>query len=322
MNRSPRVSFVVCTRNNRDVIAETLGSLAGQTLGHLDCTVVDGCSDDGTPDLVRARFPRYEVLVKDTDSGPAASRNLGMARSRTEIVVLVDSDVSLCPDWVEKQVAFMDREAVDVACGKLVYASEPGTLNAAYGAMNRYAVAWDGGVGRPATELGEARRCLWTVTAAMALRRRVFEDMGGFDEDMFAFHEDSDFGWRANLFGYRAAFNPEVTAYHRQHSTMNRRTMGERIVHLVCRNRVRSALVNYEAGNAARYLGAYLALATLDAVGRGPRKPKLNALLWNLRHLRGTLERRRFVQSRRRVPDRELWPLFEPGVRGPGFHYA
>jgi hypothetical protein len=103
---------------------------------------------------------------------------------------------------------------------------------------------------------------------------------------------------------------------------MNRQTMGARIVHLVYRNRLRSALVNYEARNVLRYVGGYLALAVLDLVRRGPRGAKLDALAWNLRNLGSTLRRRRFVQSHRRVGDAELWPLFEPGLRGPGFHYS
>lgn len=318
---APRVDYVVCTRNNRQVLAGTLGAIPRQGVDSYSCTVVDGRSTDGTPEFVRENYPFAEVIVKDVDSGPAASRNIGMSRGSAEWIVLVDSDVELCADWTEKQIAFMEKEGVDIACGKLVYASDPGTLNAAYGAMNRFTVCWNGGVGRPAKSFQEPRPCLWAITAAMALRRSALEKTGGFDELMFAFYEDCDFGWRSNLYGLRVAFNPAAVALHRVHSTMNKGSMGARITHLVYRNRIRAGLVNYQLRNVFRYVGPYLVLAMVDLVIRNERKAKLSALLWNLRNLGDTLRRRREVQRKRTVSDRDLWVLFESGIRGPGYDY-
>ena len=316
-----RVDFVVCTRNNRDVISSTLAAIPRQGIPGYSCTVVDGLSTDGTPELVRSDYPFAEVVVKDRDSGPAASRNIGMARGSAEWIVLVDSDVEICLDWTEKQIAFMEKEGIDIACGKLVYASDPDTLNAAYGGMNRVTVCWNGGCGKPAATFDEPRPCLWAITAAMILRRSVLETIGGFDEVMFAFYEDCDFGWRANLYGLKVAFNPEAVAFHRVHSTMNKHSMGSRITHLVFRNRIRAGLVNYEFHNVLRYVVPYMFMAAVDVLLRGHRGAKLNAFVWNLRHLSDTLRRRREVQSKRKVRDRDLWNLFEAGIRGPGYDY-
>jgi GT2 family glycosyltransferase len=244
-----------------------------------------------------------------------------MGRGSSEWIVLIDSDVELCPDWTEKQIAFMEREGVDVACGKLVYASDPDTLNAAYGAMNRFTVCWNGGFGQPTASLDAPRRCLWAITAAVALRRSAVEAIGGFDEVMFAYYEDCDFGWRANLYGLRVAFNPEAVAFHRVHSTMNKQSMGSRITHLVFRNRIRAGLVNYQFHNVVRYVVPYLVLAGMDIFVRGHRRAKIDAFLWNLRNLRDTLRRRREVQKKRKILDRDLWNLFEAGIRGPGYDY-
>jgi hypothetical protein len=316
-----RVDFIVCTRNNRDVISKTLAAIARQGIADYSCTVVDGLSNDGTPEFVRENYRFAEVVVKDRDSGPAASRNIGMARGSAEWIVLVDSDVELCPEWTEKQIAFMERERIDIACGKLVYDTAPETLNAAYGAMNRFTVCWNGGFAQPSANFSAPRRCLWAITAAMVLRRSALERIGGFDEVMFAFYEDCDFGWRANLYGLQVAFNPEAVAYHRVHSTMNKNSMGSRITHLVFRNRIRTALVNYQFHNLVRYVVPYLFLAFIDLAVRGHRRAKLSAFVWNLRNLPDTLRRRREVQSKRKVPDRDLWGLFEKGIRGPGYDY-
>lgn len=313
------VDFVVCTRNNREIVGKTLDAIAAQTLRPASCVVVDGSSTDGTPDFVRTTYPFSQVLVKERDSGPAASRNLGMAQGVGDWIVLVDSDVELMPDWTERQVEFLERTGADIGCGKLLYESRPNVLHAAWGAMNRYGVGWDGGVGEPSARYTEPKPCLWAISAAMIVRRRVAQAIGGFDELLFAGHEDCDFGWRANLYGYRVVFNPLAVAKHRAHATFKRHTMDTHRRFLVYRNRLRSALVNYEAASVARYMSVYVLLALGETL-RPPRWVKIEALLWNLKHLGGTLRRRHMVQQGRTVSDRELWPLFSPGFRGPGGH--
>ena len=316
--KKPLVHFIVCTFNNKEIIADTVRAVSGQTVGNFSCSVIDNVSTDGTPEFIRQNFPFVDVVMKEKNTGPAASRNVGISRAKTPYIVFLDSDVELSPSWAEEQIAFLES-GYDIASGKLVYASEPSVLNSAYGSINRFAVAWDGGDGHKAAEINSVRRCLWTTTAAMIVRREVVEEMGGFDEAMFAFHEDSDFGWRANLFGYRIAFNPRAVAVHRVHGTMSERTMGTMITYLVCRNRLRSAMMNYGAWNALLYGGAYIMLACMDITFRGRRLTKARALWWNLANFPDTWRRRRMVQRGRKVRDSDLWSLFEPGVRGPGY---
>jgi len=320
MNPLPAFDVVICARNNRPVLGETLSGVAALTGGRQSCVVVDGCSTDGSADYLRSNFDWVEVIEKTADDGPGASRNIGAARGSAPYVLFLDSDVTLPADWAAVQIAFLEQrpECVMLA-GKLVYADDPACLNAAWGAMNRYGVAWGVGDGESSAARSEARRCLWNPTAALMVRRSAIEEIGGFDEPMFAFHEDSDFGWRANLFGFEVGYNPGAVAYHRAHSTMNKKTMGDHRAFLAYRNRLRSILINYEPLQLARYLPIHLALFLLQTLRRGPRGARLRSLWWNVEMLSDTLRRRRFVQTRRRVRDRDLWFLFEAGFRGPGY---
>jgi GT2 family glycosyltransferase len=316
----PIVDFVVCTWNNRAIISSALEGVARQAVRDFTCTVVDDRSTDGTPELIRERFPWVNVVVKEKQTGPSPSRNIGLAKGSAEFIVFVDSDVTLDPRWAEIQIEFMRSDPrIGVACGRLLYAPMPDILHAAYGAMNRYGVAWDGGQGQPADHFRERFRCLWANTSAMIVRRDVIDQIGDFDGAMFTFHEDCDFGWRANLFGYQVVFNPSAVAVHLVHGTLDPQKMRRRLIYLVRRNRLRSSLVNYELGSLLRYTSVYLALAVTEGLVQEPRKEKLSALLWNLTQIVETLRRRRWVQSRRTVRDKELWTLFQKGIRGPGY---
>lgn len=316
----PKIDYVILAYNNRGTISAAIESVERQTVADRSCLVVDGGSTDGTPEFIRTRYPWVRVAIKEKNDGPAGSRTVGAELTTAEYIVYLDSDVTLDDDWTEQQIRFFDEHpAAGVLCGKLLYAPVPGMLHTAYGVMNRFGVGWDGAIGEPAESFTKPVRCLWANTSAIAVRREVIRNMGAFDVDLYGYHEDADFGWRANLFGYEVISNPAAVATHQVHGTPDPTIRSHNQVHLIWRNRIRSTLVNYEWGNLLRYLAPYVLLSIGNAIARPPRGAKFRALWWNVVHLRETLARRRFVQKNRRVRDRELWPLFQRGLFGPGY---
>ena len=274
---------------------------------------------DGTAEFIRDTYPWVQVIRKDTDSGPAASRTIGMLRSKSPFVALIDSDVQIEANWAERQLELLRSDSrIGVAGTKLLYGRNPRILFSAHGAMNRYGVSWDGGQGEPAEEFCERRGCMWTNTSAMLIRREAIDKAGAFDDRMFAFCEDSDFGWRVNLCGFRVVYNPDAVARHDVHGTFDPTRHNDMFVYLLRRNRIRSMLVNYGASAILRYVLVYAGLALAEGVAGPHRRLKLKALVWNLLHLGETLSQRRVVQRRRVVSDAALWHLFEEGIRGPG----
>jgi GT2 family glycosyltransferase len=315
-----KVDFVVCAWNNRSSIGATLESIERQTVRDRTCCVVDGRSTDGTQEYIRANFPWARLVVKETNSGPAGSRSLGCELGSAQYIVFVDSDVTLEPDWTEQQLRFFDQHPeAGMLCGKLLYAPIPAMLHTAYGVMNRFGVGWDGAIGQPADSFTTPVRCVWANTSAIAVRREMIDRMGAFDVELFGYHEDGDFGWRANLFGYSVISNPAAVATHQVHGTPDPALRNESQVYLIWRNRIRSSLVNYEWTSLLRYVAPYVVLSIGNAILKAPRRVKFRALWWNVINLPGTLERRRFVQKNRCVRDRDLWPLFVPGLLGPGY---
>jgi GT2 family glycosyltransferase len=150
------------------------------------------------------------------------------------------------------------------------------------------------------------------------VRREVVERAGTFDDRMYGCCEDSDFGWRANICGFHAIYNPDAIASHDVHGTFNPNRDKDLFIYLLRRNRVRSLLVNYEPASLLRFALPYIGMSLLESFSGPGRWSKLRAIGWNLLNLRDTLGRRRYVQELRRVKDNELWPLFANGIRGPG----
>jgi hypothetical protein len=150
------------------------------------------------------------------------------------------------------------------------------------------------------------------------IRREAIDRAGAFDDCMFAGCEDSDFGWRTNLCGFHIVYNPNAKAVHEVHGTFDLTRESKKLTYLVRRNRLRSMLVNYGRGALIRYTLTYSGLALAEVAFGPARAEKLKALVWNLEHLSETLARRRTVQAARVVDDKDLWHLFDRGIRGPG----
>ncbi|MCX6623453.1 MAG: glycosyltransferase [Acidobacteria bacterium] len=330
----PLVDFVVCTRNDQASVGATLDSIAGQTVRPITCTIVDALSSDGTVEFVRERYPWVRTHIKQTDSGPADSRNIGQSFGSAEFVAFLDSDVTLSADWAAAQIALLrSRPTIGMAGGKLLYPPLPDTLYSAHGVMSCYGVGWDGGRAQPSASFVEVVRCVWVNSAAMFVRRSLLERMGGFDVQMYLGCEDSDIGWRANLFGAEVVFNPKATAEHHMHGAKDASVINTAAapgfrseamtsrLYYIWRNRLRSILVNYEVGSLVRYTVPYLAMSIADAALKPPRAMKWRALWWNVAQLRDTLARRTCVQSHRTVRDREIRPLFCSALRGPGYAF-
>ncbi|GJE04187.1 glycosyltransferase family 2 protein [Methylobacterium isbiliense] len=310
------VTVVVPTFNRSRDLPATLAALAAQTRRPRAVTVIDNSSTDDTREVIGGWVPvlaaanialRYRCKEPE---GPAAARNLGWREAETAAVAFVDSDVSLDPGWLAACGAALDADpGVGAVGGKVVYAHRPDLLNGYGGALGPLGLAWDALEGEPATAATRPRDVLWTNCSALLVRRRALAEIDGFDEAFFYGYEDSDLGWRLTLSGWRVRVVPEATVHHRVGSAIGR--AAETISFHAAKNRLRSVLVNWGLAGLLRYGLPAVTYGLADAVLRAPRRPKLRALLWNLRHLPGTLARRRRVQAGRRVDDRAIRALMD-----------
>ncbi|HUX86911.1 MAG TPA: glycosyltransferase, partial [Chloroflexota bacterium] len=190
-----------------------------------------------------------------------------------------------------------------------------------------------------------ARPTPFACGGAMAIVRSVFLDVGGFDEDYFAFFEDVDLGWRLWLLGYAVKTAPRAIVYHRQHGTVRRMTEAQRFF-LYERNALFSLYKNDEDTTLERILPAAIVLAQQRALLIGGVDPKalangqtsgqtmrvpertfsyLSAVDAFYRAMPGLQKKRQLIQQRRQRSDAEFFHQFPHGLRErnfPGKAYA
>jgi GT2 family glycosyltransferase len=301
------VSVVLVTWNSAQYLPRCLEALAQQTHRDLELIAIDNASVDESLALLKAD----KVIRNDSNRGFSAAVNQGIAVARGAYVLLLNPDCFLEPSYIELLVAAMEAAPnFGSATGMLLRANgKPGEIDSCGMRMTRNGRHLDIDV-RPAVESnGE----VFGVSGAAALHRMSFLrdvaiDGEVLDEDFFAYREDADLAWRGQLFGWRALCEPRAIAHHVRRVTPEVRNAlpADINMHSV-KNRFLLRLKNEGAYLAlrnapfelARDLVVLLASLTIE-------RSSLPAFAWLWRNRARVLAKRRVIQQRRKVSDREL----------------
>ena len=139
-------------------------------------------------------------------------------------------------------------------------------MNSAGGGMNFHGIGIQHGyLAEPQAEHDRARKTLFACGGAMAVRRDVFREVGGFDTEFFAYYEDVDLGWRMWVLGHEIHYAPKAICYH-HHSSTSRTFPRETIRLLQVRNPVLACFKNYDDAHLRQVLPGALALSLRRAV--------------------------------------------------------
>lgn len=219
-----RLTVVIPTWNHSDLLGECLSSLRGQSFQDFDVLVVDDGSSDNIAGLVASDFPEVRVLRLPENKGFAAAVNAGLREVQTELVFLLNNDMTLDPACLAKLAgAAMDGGPALIA-PLVLWRDDPETIYSA-GDLQR-ANGRPESVGFRCPLAGfEFPETVFGVSAGAGLyRREVFDRVGLFDERFIAYFEDSDLNFRARLAGFSAICVPEAVAYHVGSASLGGRT--------------------------------------------------------------------------------------------------
>lgn len=319
------LSIVLITWNSARYLEACAAGIRAQTPPPREIVVVDNASGDGSRERVAALLPEARVLPNETNRGFAAAANQGIEATTGPFVLLLNPDVRLSPAYCSSVIGAMEDtgERCGSGTGKLLTGSgdaiEPtGRVDSRGIRMTRSGRHFDISNGEPDNDENAATREVFGVSGAAAVyRRSMLESVAvsgeAFDEDFFAFREDADLAWRARLFGWRAIYVPSAVAWHVRTVTPGvRRSLPPEINMHGVKNRFLLRLKNEGAGLALRHAPWELArdLAVIGATLTIERS-SLPAFRWLWQHRASVLAKRREIQRRRTVADRELARWFE-----------
>lgn len=263
------VTAIVPTWNRADLLESILTNLAAQTRPPDQTIVVDNGSTDAT--VLVAREFRAGVIVFPENRGFAAAVNEGIRQARGEWLLIVNNDVILEPEWLERLLKSAEEEQAPFAAGKLLRTHEMGVLDGTWDLISRAAYAWRCGYGRQDGEIWSVRRKISFAPMTAALfHRRVFEQIGMLETRFESYYEDVDFGVRCALAGIEGVYEPAAMAMHTGKATLGK--YGYRVMFLTARNQVLLLAKHYPVQTLRKYAWPILVgqiLAILAAAKHG-----------------------------------------------------
>jgi GT2 family glycosyltransferase len=299
------VSVVLVNYNGRHHLERCLPSLAATRDVAVETLVVDNGSTDGSLEWLAAHHPEVRVLPMGANLGFGAANRRGIEAASSEYVALLNTDTVVEPDWLRPLLTtLMAEPGIGAACSTLRLMAHSDLLNARGGGMTKLGLGFDHGFGQPADgDAPELAECLFPTAAAVLMRRREFEAVGGFDSEFFMYHEDVDLGWRLWLEGLRVVVVRDSVVRHAFGGTLRRERSLAWRERLGARHDVRSLIKHYELWNLVR---------SLRGLVRHWRRGRAWGLMahvawWNLVRLPSTLGARMRIQRRRRISDSELF---------------
>lgn len=219
----PDISVIIVSWNGRQYLDQCLAAIAAQEGVTFETILVDNGSTDGTSDHVRGRFPWARVVALNENRGFTGGNNAGAREARGRYLAFLNNDTAADPGWLRAL-----RDAVDESSGfclttsRVVYMHDPDIIDSAGDGYLRSGGAFKRHHGAASHLAGESTEVFGMCGGACLISRSVFEELGGFDEDFFASHEDVDLSYRARLRGYRCRYVADAIVRHHGSATLGR----------------------------------------------------------------------------------------------------
>lgn len=320
--------------NGEHFLEECLNSLKEQVYKNFKTVIADDGSTDDSIDYVRKKFPEVEVIALNKNFGFAKAVNAGLhhilKKYNPSLIAVLNNDTKVDKNWL---LALVERAKTDkniaAVTSNMFFYDRPEIINSQGGAIDWNGDGHDINIFLP-KEQGKiaSETVLGACWGASLIRAKALSKIGFLDDRYGAYYEDLDWGWRANILGYKIFFEKDAIIYHKW--GMSYKNEKEKF-YLNKRNALASALKNYELKNLPHqllyiFIGHWFFILDHLIFGGAFRNPNqrreikfferlsylvipLRVVLWNFIHLDKTIALRNYIQKHRKVNDEEILAL-------------
>lgn len=210
------VSIVIPNYNGERYLQKCLDSIMIQSMQPDEIIIVDNDSHDNSMDIIRRYGDKIKTIIMDKNYGFSVAVNRGIKESKCDYVALLNNDTELQPQWLEKLVECISSDdKIFACCSKMLRYDNRNIIDDAGDFYT--ALGWEQKIGDGAhddTDYLTSREVFSACAGAAIYRKSVFDTIGYFDENFFAYMEDVDISYRAKVYGYKNYYCAEAKVYH------------------------------------------------------------------------------------------------------------
>lgn len=227
-----KLSIIIVSYNTKSVLDDCLTSIyAAQWTSAFEVIVVDNNSQDGSVDMLHAKYPQVKVIANPDNKLFAIANNQGAAIAEGEYLLLLNSDTLVWGNNLQKMIDFFDTLSADVICvGPRVLNKDKSLQSCGYpnsGYRERITLCFKlhkifrpkwietffGLKGLP-RDTQETRQVGWVSGCCMMMRKALYNKIGGLNENIEFYGEEPEFGYRSLRLGYQTLYFPDAEIIH------------------------------------------------------------------------------------------------------------
>ena len=323
----PVVSIIILNWNGQIHLPDCLDSLAEQTFRDFEIVLVDNGSEDGSVSFVRKQYPWVKVVPLPKNVGFASGCNCGLEHASGDYLVTLNNDTRAEPNWLETLVKVADTHPRAGMVGSRICSfSDPDIIDSIGMGICRDGMSRGRFRNRRWSELHlqDVEEILFPSACVALYKRAMIKEVGFFDDDFFAYAEDSDLGLRGRLAGWESVVATQAVVYHKYSQTSGKLSPFK--VYLVERNHYWVVWKNFSLRHLLalpfysiwRYCAQTRAVLTAGGTGgeflaSGSRKELIKALIKGIYDSIGGIPRmfrkRRQIMIKKRLSTHEFSEL-------------
>jgi GT2 family glycosyltransferase/glycosyltransferase involved in cell wall biosynthesis len=310
-------SLVIPNWNGKDLLERFLPSwtAAIAVCPGGEIIVVDNGSSDGSAEWIRANYPEVRVVALTENQGFGGGSNAGFRAAKNDIVVLLNSDMRVDPDFLTPLLAgFADETIFAVSCQ--IFLGDPAKRREETGLTEGW---WQDGGLRVGHREDAAVDCLFPCFygggGSCAFDRRKFFELGGFDELLSPFYlEDTDLGFLAWKRGWKVMYQPASVVHHEHRGTIGKRFSADYIESVLRKNFVLFCWKNIHGWGrlAPHFLFSFAGAIMTGWAGNAPGRTSAGGIARAFRQIPRAMRSRFRARSLASVNDSEAFRRAQP----------
>jgi GT2 family glycosyltransferase len=318
----PLVSIIIINYNGKSYLEKCLESIKKIKYDNLEIIVVDNNSTDGTMEFLVQNYPSIITLKLDKNYGFAKPNNVAAKIAKGDFLLFLNNDTEVTPNFLTELVQVLVGNDQIGICQSLLLKPN-GEIDSSGDFIDTIGVVYNS-----KKPIDKIREISSARGASMIIRKELFLDLGGFDEQFFVSFEDVDLGWRTWIKGYKVVINPKSVVYH--HGGKTHDSIKDEISFHGLKNQLSMKITNFEMKYSISSLLKFFIIfgirelkILLDYKIKGKTamtstkyedtiaaKPNINAILkalfWIISNSKYLRNKRKKIHGYRKISTREL----------------
>ena len=213
---NPLISIIVLNLNGKKFLKDCFKSLNNQTYRRFEIILIDNGSIDDSVSFVKKNFPQVKIIANEKNLGFAQANNQGFKIAKGKHIVTLNNDTRVDKNWLENLVSTAEKDKkIGMCASKILSLKTPSIIDSV--GVNICLDGMSRGRGRLEIDKGQydkVEEILLPSACAALYRRKMLKEIGFFDDNFFAYCEDTDLGLIGRLAGWKAVLAPQAIIYH------------------------------------------------------------------------------------------------------------